>query len=93
MDDGEIGAGVVVCQIMRGDQALLVVAAADALHVFAAVVGQRRVGRRRRDKCQPPNCVLSPRGTVILRKLGLVSGKKRGIFAKSGFALCKVTYH
>ncbi len=62
---------------------------ADGAHAgHKAMLGAKssRTPASRRDKCRPPNCVLSPRGTVILGKLGLASRKKRGIFAKSGFA-------
>ena len=49
VEDGDVLALVVLRDVLGGDQALLIVAAADARHVPELALGEQRVGRGRRD--------------------------------------------
>ena len=49
VEDGDVLALVVLGDVVAGDRALLVVAAADARHVPELALGEQRVGRGRRD--------------------------------------------
>ena len=49
VEDGDVLALVVLDDVFGGDQALLVVAAADARHVPQLAFGEQRIGRGRRD--------------------------------------------
>ena len=49
VEDGDVLALVVLGDVVAGDQALLVVAAADAGHVPELALGELRIGRGRRD--------------------------------------------
>src|SRR6266849_7153659 len=49
VEDGDVLAFVILRNVFGGDQALLIVAAADARHVPELALGEQRVGRGRRD--------------------------------------------